>query len=87
MHHTKPVEARVEEHKEKIAIFYLPPYSPEYNPDEYLNQDYKRNANKNSIPANLKESKENILNHMNALQSNPEKVANFFRHPSVSCAA
>ena len=52
-----------------------------------LNQDYKRNANKNKIPVNLKELKENTLNHMNALQNNPEKVANFFKHPSVAYAA
>ena len=87
VHHAKLVKAWIEEHKEKIAIFYLPPYSPEYNPDEYLNQDYKRNANKNSIPTNLKELKENTQKHMNALQNDPGKVANFFRHPSVSYAA
>lgn len=87
VHHAKLVKAWIEEHSDKIAIFYLPPYSPEFNPDEYLNQDYKRNANKNKIPTNLKELKENTLNHMNALQSDTEKVANFFRHPSVSYAA
>ncbi len=87
VHHAKLVKAWIEEHKEQIALFYLPPYSPEFNPDEYLNQDYKRNANKNKIPLNQKELKENTLAHMNALQNNPEKVANFFRHPSVSYAA
>jgi len=87
VHHAKLVKAWVEEHKEQIALFYLPPYSPEFNPDEYLNQDYKRNANKNKIPLNQKELKENTLKHMNALQNNPQKVANFFKHPSVSYAA
>jgi len=87
VHHAKLVKAWIEEHKEQIAIFYLPPYSPEFNPDEYLNQDYKRNANKNKIPVNLKELKENTLNHMNALQNNPEKVASFFKHPSVAYAS
>jgi transposase len=87
VHHAKLVKAWIEEHKEQIAIFYLPPYSPEFNPDEYLNQDYKRNANKNKIPINAKELRENTLKHMNALRDNPEKVANFFRHPSVSYAA
>ncbi len=42
VHHAKVVTKWIEEHKNKIAIFYLPPYSPEFNPDEYLNQDYKR---------------------------------------------
>ena len=35
-----------EENKDKIKLFYLPPYSPEFNPDEYLNQDYKSNVQK-----------------------------------------
>lgn len=86
-HHAKLVKKWIEEHKEKIAIFYLPPYSPEFNPDEYLNQDYKRNANKDKIPLNQKELKENTLAHMNALQNDPEKVASFFKHPSVRYAA
>ena len=65
VHHAKLVKAWIEEHQDHIAIFYLPPYSPEFNPDEYLNQDYKRNANKNNIPANIKELRENTLAHMN----------------------
>jgi hypothetical protein len=63
------------------------PYSPDYNPDEYLNQDYKRNANKNRIPINLKELRENTENYMNNLVKDTEKVANFFKHPSIVYAA
>jgi len=87
VHHAKLVKAWIKEHEDQIAIFYLPPYSPEFNPDEYLNQDYKRNANRHHIPLNLKELKENTLNHMNDLQNNPEKVANFFKHESVAYAS
>ena len=32
----------LEEHKEHIEVFYLPAYSPELNPDEYLNNDLKQ---------------------------------------------
>jgi len=35
VHHAKQVSAWIEEHNKQIAIFYLPPYSPEFNPDEY----------------------------------------------------
>jgi transposase len=87
VHHAKRVSAWIEEHNKQIAIFYLPPYSPEFNPDEYLNQDYKRNANKHYIPTNQKELRDNTLNHMIALQNNPQKIANFFKHPSVNYAA
>ena len=87
VHHAKLVTAWIEKHKNRIAIFYLPPYSPDYNPDEYLNQDYKRNANKNRIPTNLKELRENTENYMDNLIKDTQKVSNFFKHPSISYAA
>ncbi len=87
VHHAKLVKAWIEEHKQQIAIFYLPPYSPEFNPDEYLNQDYKRNANKNNIPHTKAQLKKNTQIYMNDIVKNQEKVANFFKHPSISYAA
>ena len=41
VHHAKKVQKWVEKHKDRIEIFFLPPYSPEHNPDEYMNQDVK----------------------------------------------
>lgn len=38
-HHSKKVSEWIEKHKDEIEIFFLPPYAPEYNPDEYLNSD------------------------------------------------
>src|SRR5574344_1979068 len=57
VHHAKKVKEWEEENKDKIKLFYLPPYSPEFNPDEYLNQDYKSNVHKNGLPKNQKELK------------------------------
>ena len=41
VHHAKKVKAWLAEHEEEIEVFYLPAYSPELNPDEYLNCDLK----------------------------------------------
>ena len=41
VHHSKLVHKWLEEHPEQIEVFYLPSYSPELNPDEYLNCDLK----------------------------------------------
>ena len=41
VHHGKLVAAWLEKHVEKIEVFFLPPYAPEYNPDEYLNHALK----------------------------------------------
>ena len=49
IHHAKLVKAWVEEHQKDIALFYLPAYSPDLNPDEYLNNDFKRNVNAKNI--------------------------------------
>ena len=50
VHHAKLVQSWVEEHKDRIELFFLPPYSPEYNPDELLNSDIKRNAGAKQCP-------------------------------------
>jgi len=87
VHHAKLTKQWLEEHKDKIALFYLPPYSPEFNPDEYLNQDYKRNANKDNIPFTQAQLRKNTEKYMIELSQNKEKVANFFKHPSITYAA
>lgn len=87
VHHANLVKDWISKNQKKIAIFYLPAYSPDYNPDEYLNQDYKRNANKNNIPKTKKELEKNTLAYMNEIVKNQEKVANFFKHNKIRYAA
>ena len=41
VHHSKKVQAWLEKHRDEIKVFYLPPYAPEYNPDELMNSDLK----------------------------------------------
>jgi transposase len=41
VHHSKPVKDWVKDHSDQIELFFLPSYSPELNPDEYLNCDLK----------------------------------------------
>jgi hypothetical protein len=41
VHHARPVTAWLAERPDRIEVFYLPPYSPEINPDESLNRDFK----------------------------------------------
>ncbi len=50
VHHSKIVKQWIEENKEKIALFYLPSYSPELNPDEYLNCDLKQGMSAKKSP-------------------------------------
>ena len=87
VHHAKVVKEWVEKHKDQIELFYLPAYSPDLNPDEYLNQDYKQTANRNSVPTTKKQLEKNTKAYMENLAKNPEKVKNFFQAESVKYAA
>ena len=66
-HHSKPVKEWLEEHKEEIEVFFLPSYSPELNPDEYLNRDLKLNVHKGK-PARTKSAlKQKAIGHLRKL--------------------
>lgn len=87
VHHSKKVKKWIEERADKIKIFYLPPYCPDLNPDEYLNNDLKQNANRNDIPKDLDSLKKNTNSYMRSMQKRPEKIKGFFRHRKTCYAA
>lgn len=87
VHHSKKVTEWIEKHKEKIAVFYLPPYAPEYNPDELVNSDLKRSVGQKVSPSSADELEKNIRSHLRNLQNNTTKVAAFFKAPFTSYAA
>jgi transposase len=86
-HKTPEVNAWVEAHKDRIEVFYLPTYSPELNPVEYLNNDMKGEVNKANLPDDRPTLLSRITAFMNKLVLLPEHVANFFLHPKVQYAA
>ena len=45
VHHSKLFTTFLEENEKSIRVFYLPSYSPDLNPDEFLNRDLKSNLN------------------------------------------
>ncbi len=84
---TPAVQARVAAHQERIEVFYLPRYSPELNPDEYLNNDLKGQVNATGLPHDKVEVRSHIQEFMRRLLHLPEHVMNYFQHPSVQYAA
>lgn len=70
-----------------IEVFFLPPYSPELNPDEYLNGDLKRSVY-SDIPARDEAAlHRQALGHLRRIQKSPARVAAYFEHPSIRYAA
>lgn len=87
VHHSKIVKEWEEEHKDEISLFYLPSYSPDRNPDEYLNCDLKYGLSEKPAPKTADKLKEILEKHMNMLKNNSERVAKYFNHPSIKYAA
>lgn len=87
VHRCGKVKRWLEKHKEQIAIFYLPPYSPELNPDEMLNNDVKNNASKSHRPRTKVELVQNMRFYLRVTQKRPDIVQRFFKAPKVAYAA
>lgn len=86
-HKTPEVEAWVEKNKDRIEVFYLPTYSPELNPVEYLNNDMKGQINKAGMPDDKAGLRTRLGDYMIGLASLPALVASFFLHPCVQYAS
>jgi transposase len=70
-----------------IEVFYLPKYSPERNPDEYLNCDVKVNINTDGLPKDREELKTKLRRFMQKLSKLPARVASYFKHKCIAYAA
>lgn len=86
-HRAKKVKRWLAEHPKHIELFYLPPYSPERNPDEYLNQDVKSNATGRERAQNLHQMIGNVRAYLPSTQQQPEVVKRFFHAYPVTYAA
>jgi len=87
VHHSKLVKAWLEENKEQIEVYYLPPYSPDMNPDEYLNGDLKQ-----GIRTLITCTKSGAIGKESVGASEestalPQRVINYFSHPCIQYAA
>ena len=87
VHKSRKVTAWVKRNESHIQIFFLPPYSPELNPDEYFNGDFKRGIY-SGIPArSAAELKRKALSQLRSIQKTPKRVRAYFRHPAIQYAA
>ena len=86
-HRAKLVKAFLAQNSERIALYYLPPYSPELNPDEMLNQDVKSNALGRRRPRTQQELVADTRSYLHRRQRQPQVVTNYFNQDSVRYAA
>lgn len=87
VHHAKVVKTWLAKHQDEIEVFYLPSYSPELNPDEYMNCDLKADVH-GSTPARSKaELKAKAIAHLRKLQKLPDRVMKYFQAEPIRYAA
>lgn len=87
VHHCKPVKAWVAQHANEIELAFLPSYSPEHNPDEYLNCDLKSAMGKKPSPRTQSDLESNLKQHMRMLSKSPERAASYFEAKPIRYAA
>jgi transposase len=87
VHHARPVQAWVAAHRERIALFFLPAYAPEHNPDEFLNHALKQNLGRRLAAKDQDGLKSSLRRYLRRLQRQPARVRAFFQAPTTLYAA
>jgi transposase len=87
VHISKAAQRWVKRHASRIRVYFLPGYSPELNPDEYLNQDIKANAVGRTRPFNQTELMGNVRAYLRITQKHPPAVKRYFHHKKVRYAS
>ena len=86
-HKTIKLNEWLKENKNKIEVLFIPPYSPELNPQEYVNQDLKTNIIGKKRAINKEQLKDNINNFMNKRKKDKPQVKKYFQHKHAKYAA
>jgi transposase len=87
VHHGKIVAEWLSQNDDKIRMFFIPPYSPELNPDEYLNHALKLSVHSGKQAITKEDIKTKINKFMNSLKANKNKVKAFYGHKNVAYQA
>ena len=87
VHHSHVVREWLSEHEDQIELFFLPSYSPELNPDEYLNGDLKAGVHSGVPARSKKQLTKKAVSHLRMLQKKPGRVKNYFKHTKIAYAA
>lgn len=86
-HRAKKVTTFVESLKGKLRLFFLPPYSPELNPDELVWNDVKNNGVARTLVHGPRDLLRAVISRLRHLQKTPDRVRSFFQHPETRYAA
>jgi transposase len=87
VHEAAAVKGWLADKPDRIEVFCLPKYTPERNPDEYLNCDVKGNINTDGLPKDREELRGKLHRFMQRLSKLPRRIASYFEHGLLQYAA
>lgn len=73
--------------KDRFRLFFLPPYSPELNPDERVWNDLKNNAIGRQAITTPHQMHGAVVSHLRFLQKTPDRVRSYFSGETTRYAA
>jgi transposase len=86
-HVAKKTKAFVASLGGRLRLFYLPPYSPDKNPDELVWKHLKADTVGRTSITSFDDFKDKVRSSMLSLQRSPAKIRAFFQKPSLQYAA
>lgn len=87
VHHSKPVKAWLAENLTAIAVYHLPSYSPELNPDEHLNRALKSKLSHLPAAKDERSLQKQIIGRLRSCQKQPTRIRSFFTSRYTQYAA
>lgn len=86
-HKARSVTRFIETVKDRFRLFFLPPYSPELNPDECVWNDVKNNAIGRQVITNPKQLQGAVIRHLRFIQKTQDRVRAYFNNETTKYAA
>ena len=86
VHRSAKVKQLVESLKDKLSVFFLPPYSPELNPDESVWNELKNNGIGRMSVSGPDDMKYKVVNYLKGMQRTPDLIRSFFLAPETKYA-
>lgn len=87
VHHSRKVREWLTQHTEQIELFFLPSYSPELNPDEYLNADLKARMSAAEPVRDGAHLRRKVVSHLRSIQKQPARIRSYFKAQAIKYAA
>ena len=86
-HKAKKVGRFVDSIKDRFRLFFLPPYSPELNPDERVWNDLKNNGVGKQVITKPEQLNTAVISYLRFIQKSPDRIRSYYNNETTKYAA